>query len=121
VDAIPFPHGSLTPEQLVAVLGALPLDMTFVDEKGIVRYFSAYRIFSRPQSCLGRDVLDCHSPATRSNVAGMLAEFESGQRDTAEFLAHEDARAVEVRYVALRDGDGRYTGCLEMCRWVDSE
>jgi hypothetical protein len=112
-----LPNGSLTAAELVAVVRALPADVTFVDAEGIVRYFSEYRIFSRPASCLDRHVLDCHSPASRPGIERMLSEFASGWRDDAVFLEHKDGRQVDVRYVALRGDDGAYLGCLEVAQW----
>ncbi len=116
---IEFENGSLAPEELAAAFAALPADITFVDAEGIVRYFSAYRIFSRPPECLDRHVLDCHSESTRPGIAKMLSEFASGWRDEAIFLERKSGRDVHVRYVALRGADGGYLGCLEVAQWAD--
>lgn len=116
---IPFEHGSLSAEQLAASFAALPADITFIDAEGIVRYYSAYRIFSRTPACLDRDVLECHSEATRPGIARMLSEFASGWRDEAYFLAQKHGREVHVRYVAVRGDDGAYQGCLETAQWAD--
>ena len=51
---VEFTNGSLGAPELAAAFSAFPADVTFVDADGIVRYFSEYRIFSRPESCLGR-------------------------------------------------------------------
>jgi uncharacterized protein len=112
-------HGSLAASELVAAFSAIPADITFVDAEGVVRYFSGYRIFSRPESCLDADVLACHRPEGRAGIAQMLAEFRDGWRDEAVFMAHQDDRMVDVRYVALRDADGAYLGCVEIARWAD--
>jgi DUF438 domain-containing protein len=112
-------HGSLAASELVAAFSAMPADVTFVDAAGIVRYFSDYRIFSRPESCLDSDVLECHPPETRPGIARLLAEFRDGWRDEAVFAAHKDGRPVNVRYLALRDADGSYLGCLEIAHWAD--
>lgn len=117
---IDLPHGSLALEELLAICSVLPADVTFVDAKGIVRYFSEYRIFDRPASCLGRDVLDCHSPATRPGIARMLSEFASGWRDESYFLAEKNGKQVHVRYLPVHDPEQGYLGCLEFCTWGDS-
>jgi uncharacterized protein len=117
---IPIGHGSLGAAQLVAAFSAIPADITFVDAEGIVRYFSEYRIFSRPESCLDADVLECHSPQSRAGVAQMLAEFRDGWRDEAVFAAHKDERLVHVHYLALRDAEGVYLGCMEIAQWADA-
>ena len=115
-----FENGSLSPVELAAALSALPADITFVDAEGIVRYYSAYRIFSRTPACLDRDVFECHSETSRPGISRMLQEFASGSRDDAVYSAEKNGRDVNVRYVALRDGEGSYLGCLEIAQWADA-
>jgi len=109
--------GSLPPE-VQALCPVEPADLTFVDAQGIVRFYSEYRIFSRPESCLDRDVLACHSEESRPGIARMLAEFRDGWRDEACFLSHKSDREVDVRYLAVRDASGTYIGCLEVAQWT---
>jgi len=116
---ISFDHGSLTPAELAVVFAGLRADITFVDAEGLVRYYSAYRIFSRTPACLDRDVLDCHTESSRPGIARMLSEFASGWRDEAVFVEKKDGRNVNVRYSAVRDADGVYLGCLETAQWAD--
>jgi DUF438 domain-containing protein len=106
------------PAAAAALCPAAPADVTFVDGDGVVRHFSQYRIFSRPKSCLDRDVLACHSESSRPGIARLLAEFRDGWRDEAYFLSQKDGRDVDVRYVAVRDADGGYLGCLEIAQWA---
>jgi uncharacterized protein len=115
----PMNIGALLPEQLRAIVEAFPADITFVDADNIVRYFSAYRIFSRPESCLGRDVVECHLPPSRPGVSQLLSEFATGWRDEAYFLEHKEGREVHVRYLALRNTESGYMGCLEIVQWGD--
>ena len=116
---VEFVNGSLGAIELAAAFSAFPADVTFVDAEGLVRYFSEYRIFSRPESCLGEHILDCHGPASRPGVERILSEFASGWRDEAVFLEAKDGRQVDVRYLALRDVQGAYLGCLEVARWSE--
>jgi uncharacterized protein len=115
---VPFPNGSLSVAELAASFSALQADVTFIDAEGVVRYFSEYRIFSRPAICLNRDVLECHAPATRAGIERMISEFATGWRDEAVFLTHKDGRGVDVRYLAVRDSAGTYLGCLEVATWA---
>ena len=117
---IDFPFGSLSLEQLVAVLPAIPADITIVDANNVVRYYSEYRIFSRTPACLDQDVLECHSPATRAGIDRLIAELRDGWRDEAVFLESKDGRPVSVTYRAIRDGDGGYLGMMEVAQWADS-
>jgi DUF438 domain-containing protein len=112
-------HGSLAAAELVAAFSAIPADVTFVDADNIVRYFSDYRIFSRPESCLDAHVLECHHPESRPGIERMLAEFRDGWRDDAIFAAQKDGRPVHVRYLALRDAENAYLGCMEIAQWAD--
>jgi hypothetical protein len=117
---IPFPNGSLSLAELTGAFSALQADVTFIDAENVVRYFSDYRIFSRPATCLNRDVLECHPAATRPGIERMISEFATGWRDEAVFLAHKDGRVVDVRYLAVRDQAGSYLGCLEVATWATS-
>ncbi len=105
------------PTDALSVLPAEDADITFVDAAGVVRYFSGYRIFPRPISCLDADVLACHSAERRDGVAQLLAEFRDGWRDEAYFLSNTAGRLVDVRYVAVRDIAGKYLGCVEVAQW----
>jgi len=114
-----LPFGRLTPEQLAAAFSAVPADITFIDADDVVRYYSAYRIFSRTPECLDRAVLECHSPASRPGVARLIGELRDGWREDAVFLTEKDGRAVQTRYAAVRDVKGDYLGCLEIAQWAD--
>ena len=109
------------PIEALPWIDAEPADVTFVDAESVVRYFSEYRIFSRPMSCLDRDVLLCHNELTRPGIKHMLAEFRDGWRDEAVFLAQKNGRDVDVVYSAVRDAEGRYVGCIEVSRWREAE
>ena len=106
------------PTDVLAVLPAEDADVTFVDAEGVVRFFSEYRIFSRPLSCLDADVLLCHPEERRSGIALMLSEFRDGWRDEAQFLSSKSGRLVDVRYIAVRELEGEYVGCVEVAQWA---
>ncbi len=113
-DALPMHVGALLPSELRLLLESLPFDMTYVDEQRIVRWYSPHRLFKRMPEDIGKDVLACHSPATRAEVDRLMSELESGWRDSAEFLTSCDAGPASVRYLALRDAEGTYRGTLEI-------
>jgi DUF438 domain-containing protein len=117
--SIDFPHGSLSAEQVAAVFSAIPADVTFVDADNVVRYYSEYRIFDRTPACLDGDVLECHSPRSRSGIERLIAELRDGWRDEAVFVELKGGRPVNVRYSAVRDGDGSYLGVVEVASWAD--
>jgi DUF438 domain-containing protein len=116
---ISLEFGRLNLSELAAAFSAIPADVTFVDAENFVRYYSAYRIFSRTPDCLDRGVLDCHAPGTRPRVARLLAELRDGWRDEATFLEEKQGRPVRTTYTAVRGEGGQYLGCLEVAQWAD--
>jgi DUF438 domain-containing protein len=113
---VKLPSGSLLPVELAAVLGALPLDATFVDADDRVRWFShgKDRVFSRSLAVLGRKVQLCHPPSSVDTVDRILAGFRAGTQDTAAFWIQHRGRFVHIEYRALRGAAGEYLGCLEV-------
>ncbi len=104
----------LSRKQLSAILEAVPVDITFVDENDIVRLWNKHdkRIFQRPLSLLGKPIQQCHPDHTLDELNQILSDFRSGQRDLVEFWKDVEGRKVHIRYFALRDKDGRYLGTL---------
>ncbi len=111
-----FPTGSLTSEQLHALLNTLPLELTFVDADDCVRYFSEVsdHIFKRTKVILGRKVQNCHPPGSVHVVQKILDDFRGGQRNMAEFWLNFPGKFVHIRYFAVRDKGGKYLGTLEV-------
>ena len=65
-----FATGSLTPEQLEALLNALPAEITFVDADDTVRYFNhpKQRMFVRTKAVIGEKCkCDTHKKPPHSN------------------------------------------------------
>jgi len=108
--------GFLTQVQLNAMLKTLPLDITFVDDQGKVRYFSEGkdRIFTRTKAIIGRQVAMCHPPESVHVVMQIVEDFRSGKRDVAEFWINLRGQFVHIRYFAVRDEQGKYLGVLEV-------
>ena len=113
---IPLDTGALLPEEVNAMLKILPLDITFVDKDGIVRYFSQTqeRIFPRPSTIIGRRVENCHPPASVHIVEKIVEELSSGKRDSADFWIHMGGKYVYIRYFAVRNTAGEYLGTIEV-------
>jgi uncharacterized protein len=113
---VKLPAGSLSQPELEALLGALPIDATFVDAEDRVRWFShgPERVFSRSKAVLGRKVQFCHPPSSVGTVERILAAFRAGEKDRAAFWIQLRGRFVHIEYRALRGADGAYLGCLEV-------
>ena len=55
--------GHMTPEQIAAVLNTIPMELSFIDENNINRYFNdGEKLFKRPDMAIDRDVFSCHPP-----------------------------------------------------------
>jgi DUF438 domain-containing protein len=117
---LPLDTGALTPEQVNLLLKHLPLDVTFVDESDEVKYYSATddRIFPRSPGIIGRRVQNCHPPDSVDVVERILDAFKDGSRDRAEFWLQMGEKFVHIRYFAVRGGDGRYRGTIEVTQDV---
>ena len=106
---------NVSEETLEAILDALPVEFSFIDEDDAVRIFNkdGDRIFPRPRSVIGRRVQDCHPPKSLHKVQQIIDEMKAGTRDVAEFWIDHKGMKVLIRYFAVRDRDGKYLGCLE--------
>ena len=107
---------NLSQDVFETILNTLPVEISFVDENDVVRYFNKNgdRIFPRPRSVIGRRVHDCHPKKSVHIVERLLSEMKDNRRDVAEFWIDLKGRMIYVRYFAVRDGKGKYLGCLEV-------
>ncbi len=107
---------NLNKEQLAGILEALPVEVSFVDENDLVRFWNKHetRTFKRPVSVVGKSVQNCHPKHSVDKVNQILSDFKSGKRDSAEFWIDLRGRKVYIRYFAVRDKTGRYLGTLEV-------
>ncbi|MBY9078682.1 DUF438 domain-containing protein [Paenibacillus sp. HN-1] len=112
---IRFETGIVSVQQLELILNHLPVDITFIDENDVVRYFShgKERIFARTKAVIGRTVQNCHPPQSVHVVEKLLEDFKSGRKDAEDFWIQIKDKFVYIRYFAVRDEEGRYTGTLE--------
>ena len=103
-------------EMLEAILDALPVEVSFVDDADTVRYYSKgdKRIFRRTPAVIGRKVQDCHPPKSLHKVEQVISDLKSGKRDVAEFWIDLNGRKIYIRYFAVRDKAGKYLGTLEV-------
>jgi uncharacterized protein len=112
--------GRLTLEQVDMILRVLPVDLSFVDADGFVRYYSetAERLFPRTPGAIGRHVENCHPPKSVHMVKEILRAFAAGERDVAEFWIEMGGKFIHIRYYAVRNPKGTYLGCLEVSQDV---
>jgi PAS domain S-box-containing protein len=108
--------GEIDFEQLLLIFKALPVDITFVDENNKVKFFSDSRdrIFSRSPAVIGREVRNCHPPASVHVVEEIVESFRTGKEDKATFWINIKGKMILIQYFALRDEDGNFKGTLEV-------
>ena len=108
--------GSLSLEQVDALLIHLPFDVSFVDADGFLRYYSESpsRIFKRTPAAIGRHVEKCHPEKSVGTVRKILEAFKTGRRSQAQFWLELDGRFIVIHYIAVRSAEGTYQGCLEV-------
>ena len=117
---IRFETGIVSLKQLETLLNHLPVDLTFIDENDVVRYFShgKERIFARTKAVIGRTVQNCHPPQSVHVVEELLRDFKSGAKDVEDFWIQMGDKFIYIRYFAVRDEEGKYMGTLEFSQNV---
>ncbi len=110
-----FESGLLSGEEIEAVFNTLPVDITFVDKEGAVKFFTQgkERIFPRTKAVIGRQVSNCHPPASVHIVEQIVEDLKSGKKDHEDFWIRMKDKYVLIRYFAVRDKEGNYMGVLE--------
>ncbi len=113
---ITLPTGVLKVLEITRILDTLPFDITFVDKNDIVKYFSQGkdRIFHRTKAVIGRNVANCHPPASVNIVQKIVEDFKSGAKEHEDFWIKMGQRYVFIRYFAVRSETGEYLGVLEV-------
>jgi hypothetical protein len=117
---VKFETGTLSTDETEALLNSLPLDLTFVNAKDEVAYFSnsEKRVFPRAKSVIGLNVRNCHPKKSLDKVEQILKDFRNKGRDSAEFWIGMKGRLIYIRYFAVRGKKGEYLGCIEVTQDV---
>ena len=77
--------GKLSLEQINLIYQHLPVDISFVDENELVRFYSDtnHRIFPRSKNVIGREVMNCHPRKSVHIVREVIDKLRSGEQDKA--------------------------------------
>ncbi|MCI6158421.1 MAG: DUF438 domain-containing protein [Selenomonadaceae bacterium] len=106
--------GELTLREFQRILALMPVDITFVDADNIVRFFvNNGHVFSRPKSCLGRDIFEVHPPQIIPVVRQLLEDFRAGKRDDMLVYRRIKGAPIGVHYLAVRSAQDEYLGTVE--------
>lgn len=108
--------GKLTLNQINLIFKHLPVDLSYVDENELVRFYSdtKHRVFPRSKNVIGRNVTNCHPRSSVHVVEEIVEKFRSGEEDTAEFWISKEDLFIYIHYTAVRDDNGEFKGVLEM-------
>ena len=108
--------GKLTLEQINLLFRHLPVDLSYVDENELVKFYSdtPHRIFPRSANVIDREVKNCHPAKSVHVVEEIVEKFRSGEQSQAEFWINKPGLFIYVIYTAVRDENGKFRGVLEM-------
>lgn len=108
--------GKLTLEQINLIFQHLPVDISFVDEEEIVRFYTdtKHRIFPRSRNVIGRRVTNCHPTTSVHFVKEILAKFKSGEESSVDFWINKPGKFIYILFIAIRDEEGRFRGVMEI-------
>ena len=112
--------GHMTVAQLATMLNTIPMEITFVDDQNINRFFNeGPKDFKRPGMAIGREVFSCHPPKIEEKVRMILEQFRAGTLDQVPIRMNKNGKSMLVTYMAVRDRNGQYMGTIELVQQID--
>ena len=120
--------GKPSEKEFEAILETLPIEFSVLDKDDKILAWNKHetRIFKRPEGAIGRNVRKCHPPKSLDKVEKIIEEMKAGKRDEASFWIdlpigkNGEKNKVLIRYLALRDKNDEYLGCLEASQNITS-
>ncbi len=112
--------GKLTLNQINLIYKHMKVDLSYVDEDNIVKFYTdtEHRVFPRSAGVIGRMVQNCHPRDSVDKVEAIINAFRNGEQDEAEFWIEKNGKFIYIIYSAVRDDQGKYRGVLEMMQDV---
>lgn len=112
--------GKMTLEQINLVYKHMQVDLSYVDENDVVKFYTdtKHRVFPRSAGVIGRLVENCHPRESVASVKAIIDAFRSGEQDEAEFWLDRGDKFIYIVYNAVRDDQGNFKGVLEMMQDV---
>ena len=119
-DVLDVSNGKLTLEQINLIYRHMRIDLSYVDENDIVKFYtdSTHRVFPRSPGVIGRKVQNCHPRESLSTVDAIIDAFRKGEQDEAEFWIDKGDKFIYIIFNAVRDKEGNFKGVLEMMQDV---
>ena len=112
--------GRLTLDQINLIFKHMQVDLSYVDENDIVKFYTdtKHRVFPRSAGVIGRMVQNCHPRESVATVEAIIKAFRCGEQDFAEFWLDKGNKFIYIIYNAVRDEQGNFKGVLEMMQDV---
>lgn len=119
-DVLDVAQGKLTLSQINLIFKHLQVDLSYVDENEIVKFYSdtKHRVFPRSAGVIGREVQNCHPRESVHMVEEIIRAFREGEQDESEFWLEINGKFIYIIYNAVRDEEGNFRGVLEMMQDV---
>ena len=111
-----------------AMFETFPGEITVIDadDKVIGWNKHDHRLFYRPMACMQMNFRECHPQQSLSMVEKIVQEMKDGKRDKARFwidLAVDKEKKIRhkilIEFYALKDGGGKYLGCMECTQDIE--
>lgn len=107
--------GHMSVAQLEAMLNTLPIEITFIDDNNINRFFNeGAKVFKRPGMAIDREVFSCHPPKIEPMVRSIIESFKNHTRDSVPVWMEKQGKPFLVTYYAVRDKKDIYLGTVEV-------
>ena len=122
--------GKLTLNQINMIFQNLPLDISFVDENEIVKFYSDtdHRIFPRSKNVIGRDVKNCHPRKSVHLVEEIIEKFRKGDEAVIKTDKNEADEVMNEAHKKVTDEseievtpDTKLTELLAICPRLKEE
>ena len=68
---------------------------------------------------IDREVFSCHPPKIEPMVRTIIEDFRNGVRDEFPVWVEKQGKTMLVKYMAVRDKDGKYLGTAEFVQEMD--
>ena len=107
--------GVLSVEQVDLILNHLPFDLSFADERDVLRSFSAGPTYEDcDRETIGGSLQACHPVSSLPELKRVLMAFRKGRSEPFEHISNGSNGARLVRWIPVRDSHGAYRGILEV-------
>ena len=114
--------GTIEKDVLPYVIDTIPAELTLTDENDLIIFWNEpkTKIFPRADNILGMDIRKCHPEKSQEELERLLNGMHTGSIDMEIGTFEYEGQNILIQYNAIRNSDGKYLGCLEVCRLVDS-